>query len=339
MNEQPEKPLKTEFSDERHGFNNYKQALKALRALERPLNERDITGYLAGIRACPTAPYIAFQLLTLRAVGDRRTELAPFINGLEEILHQGSEPIDLRNRQSVEDIQRPILQRLGGLKGNADLKNFAAAWNHLPVLYAIIRVWDDKARFQTALDALAAQVGRLTAGKRSRVTPVSNNLEILARALANRVPEKAIVGKSLAELLEISHTLFRESADMSRENLAFEAKLTAAESELSLLHDQMITEIETRQATEKQITALRKELTELQSNLKEEREHFDTLKGHSEQDRARVVADAIARIRAEVLRRLENIRLFADREQPNRAGILNLINEITESLADKGGHR
>jgi hypothetical protein len=101
MNEYSKTPLESEACDLRRSFKNYKQALKALRALKPPLNECDITGYLAGISACPTAPYVAFQLLTLRAVGEMRTRLAPFIKGLEEILHQGSELIDLRNRQSV----------------------------------------------------------------------------------------------------------------------------------------------------------------------------------------------------------------------------------------------
>ena len=44
------------------------------------------------------------------------------------------------------------------------------------------------------------------------------------------------------------------------------------------------------------------------------------------------VHDTVARVRSDVLMRLENIRLFADREEPNRQGILNLVREIQDAL-------
>lgn len=339
MNNTVEKPRLDGDYDERRPFKNYRQAFKSLRALQPPLGEREIAKYLDAIRGCPTAPYVAFRLLALRAVGELRTRLAPFIDELEDVLHHGSEPIELRHCQTVEEIRRPILQRLEGLKGKTDLKRFAAAWDHLPLLYAVIRVWDDAARFQVAVEAIAEELGRLSAGKRSRSAATSNYLEILARALATRVPEKAIIGKRLADLLKIAWTLFRQSTDTGRENLDLQAKVATTESELSSLRDELKGQVETRMITETELASVRERLCELESKLDEEREHFNTLKGHSEQDRAKVVADAIARIRADVLRRLENIRLFADRDQPNRVGILNLINEITESLADKGARR
>jgi molecular chaperone GrpE (heat shock protein) len=77
---------------------------------------------------------------------------------------------------------------------------------------------------------------------------------------------------------------------------------------------------------------LESHVDELQGILKEEKEHFATLKAHNEEERKKAVKDAVARVRSDVLMRLENIRLFADRKEPNRQGILNLVREIQDAL-------
>jgi hypothetical protein len=335
MKENANQPSKAQISQKEQGFKNRAQALKSLRELQPPLNQDDINGYLNQIRGSRSGPYIAFRLLALRSVGEMSTRLAPFIGELEQILYHGLEPIDLRSYQSFEEIRRVIAHRLEGLVTKSDLKKFAATWDHLPLLYAVIRVWGDPPRFQAAVDSLAGELARINAAKRSKSAAITNNLEVLARALADRTPEKPLVGKALAELLKIAQALFDQSKELARENLALETKITAGETELNAVRSQLNVEIETRQAVENEVAALRERVNELQSQLKEEKEHFDTLKGHSEEDRVRVVADAISRIRADVLRRLENIRLFADREEPNRSGILTLVEEIKQSLTDK----
>lgn len=319
------------------GFKNYAEAHKTLRSLLAPISEEVRSDYLNRLRASPSPRYIAFRLLALRAVGDMQTKLTPFISPLEEVLFAGSASLDLRQCDSAEAVGKAVSTRLASIQTKSDLKDFTAARLHLPILYGLIRVWDDPARFQTGLSALATAIDRASKPKNPRQSKASNNLEILARALTARVPERPLLGKALPEILKISQALVRQAETTTRENLELESKLGKANNDIESLRTRLENETEAKEELEAQITALRAEVLGLRAGLTQEKEHFEALKGHGAEERQRAVDDAVARLRSEVLRRVENIRLFADREQPNRQGILTLIAEIAEIFGDTDG--
>jgi hypothetical protein len=309
-------------------FKGYKEAYKALRSLQPPISDAIKTEYIRNISESKSARYIAFRLLAMRAVGEMRTRLTPFIEQLEEILSKDSSPLDLRQCESMGDVNKGVSARLSNVRTKSDLKEFANAGLHLPILYGLIRVWDQPARFQAGLDALATTLERVTKSKQRQKATPSNNLEIVARALVARVPEKPLVGKALPELLKIAQALFRQSEDTVRENLHLQSELDRALGEGESVRTELGKQREAAKNLAAELVAARADLKRLQADLKQENDHFETLKAHGEAERKAAVQDAVARFRSEVSRRVENIRLFADRDVPNRQGILNLVNEI-----------
>jgi hypothetical protein len=330
MSENSEQSVAAASADTKVAFKGYADAYKALRGLQPSISEDARADYLNRLRATPSSRYVAFRLLALRAVGDMQTKLTPFIPQLEEILNADSTHLDLRKCDSLDAVSKAVSHRLSELHTKSDLKQFARARSHLPILYGVIRVWDDPARFQAAVNAFAETIDRLTKPKRFQKSAPSNNLEIVARALTERVPEKPLLGKALSEMLRISQALFRQSAETSRENLELQSKIGTTTTEIETLRISLENETKAKEILQQEVAKLRTDLSQLESELEREKGHFETLKGHGEEDRERAVGDAVARLRSELLRRVENIRLFADRDQPNRQGILGLLTEIGE---------
>jgi hypothetical protein len=320
-------------------FKGYKDAFKTLRSLQPPIVEASRVDYLRKVKESKSARYIAFRLLALRAVGEMQTRLTPFIPPLEEILLKGSTPLDLRHCESVDDVQKAVSARLSDLHTKSDVKRFASEGLHLPILYGVIRLWDQPVRFQAALDALATALDRAISSKRRQKPAPSNNLEIVARAVIARVPEKPLVGKALPELLKIAQALFRQSEDIGRENLDLQSEVGRALSETELLRTELAQQREASKNLENELASARQDVRRLQEELRQETDHFETLKAHGEAERKTTVQDAVARLRSEVSRRMENIRLFADRDVPNREGILNLLNEIETLFARTTGEK
>jgi len=337
MNE-PSEHAQSSKAEATSAFKSYKEAYKALRGLQAPISEPVKIDYIQSVRESKSNRYIAFRLLALRAVGEMQTRLTPFLSQLEEVLFKDSSLLDLRRCESPSDVNKAVTERLSDVRTKSNLKQFASAGFHLPILYGVIRVWDQPAWFQAAIDALASALDRATKSKRKPNAP-SNNLEIVARAVIARVPEKPLVGKALPEMLKITQALFRQSEDTSRENLELQSQLDRALRESGSLRRQLDEQHEITKKLETEVTAAQTKLKRLESNLKQESEHFETLKAHGEAERKTAVQDAVARVQSEVSRRIENIRLFADRDVPNRQGILNLVNEIETLFAGITGKK
>lgn len=334
MNDNLEQPSLPRSVDTTASFKNYAEAFRSLRGILPPISEQVRTEYVNRVRASSSSRYIAFRLLALRAVGDMQTKLTPFIPLLEEILFADTAPLDLRRCDSIEAVGNAVAETFASVRGKNDLKQFAAARSHLPILYALIRVWDNPTRFQAGLNALAAAVERITRPKKAKP---SNNLEILARAVIARIPEKPLIGKALPEILKIAQTLFLQAETTSRENLELESKVAKANTDVETLRAKLDTELEAKQKLQADSAILVDRLSQSQTALAQEKEHFEILKSHGVEERKRAVDDAVARMRTELLRRVENIRLFADRDQPNRQGILALVGEIQNIFTESEG--
>jgi hypothetical protein len=316
-------------------FKGFQEAYKVMRVLQPPISPETKADYLSRVRACPSARHIAFRFLGLLALGDLQPNLGPLSSELDEILHQNEPAIDLRGCDSVEAVRRVIAERFAMISKKDDWKRFFASGSHLPILYAVIRTWDDPSRFQAALDAIT--VATAPRGKRKRTgADAANNLELLARALLARVPENPGLGTGLLELLKLTQAIFRQADETNRENLQLESAIAAANAEIDTLRKNLTEESATRKTIETEYMQLESHVDELQGTVKEEKEHFATLKAHNEEERKKAIQDAVARVRSDVLMRLENIRLFADRKEPNRQGILNLVREIQDALQANG---
>ena len=238
-------------------FKGYKDAYKTLRSLQPPIVEATKADYLRKVKQSKSARYIAFRLLALRAVGEMQTRLTPFIPPLEEILLKDSTPLDLKHCKSVDDVRKAVSARLSDLRTKSDVKQFASEGYHLPILYGVVRLWDQPVRFQAALDALATALDRAVSSKRRQKAP-SNNLEIVARAVIARVPEKPLVGKALPELLKIAQALFRQSEDTGRENLDLQSELGRALSETESLRTELGQQREASKNLENELASARK---------------------------------------------------------------------------------
>jgi len=330
MNESLHTPADTNPEAKSSGFKGFKQAQTSLRTMQTPISPETRDDYLSRIRDSPTARYIAFRLLALRALGDLQTKLGPFLQGLDSILHENELPLDLRGCDTMEGVQQLVSKRFSTLQTKDDWRRFFATGLHLPILYGLIRTWDDPLRFHAGVEAIANATAR---SKRRKISKnVANNSEVIARIILGRVPEKPGLGKALPELFTILQATWQEAEEINRENLRLEMAICNANTENQELGEKLTDETAKRMKTETDNRTLESLLSELGATVKEERQHFETMKAHNSEEKSKAIQDAVARTRSEVLRRLENIRLFADREPPNRGGILSLVREIENTL-------
>ncbi len=339
MNETSEQITASSSTAPPAAFKSFKSAYKVLRTLQPPILDEAKTVFLNQIRGSRSARYIAFHLLALRTFGELQAKLGPFLSELEAILYRDETPLDLRTCDSLDAVQTSVNERFSKLGGKEEWKSFLEAGSHLPLIYGLIRTWDDATRFQAGLNALASAIDRPIKGHRAAAYSAPNNLEVVARSLLAWVPEKPGLGKALPKLLKVVWALFRQAEETNRENLRLKSALATANAEIASLDSSLQSELTARQEQERVVEQLQKRVAGLEANLAEEKEHFETLKAHGVEERRRAVEDAVARVRSEVLRRVENIRLFADREQPNRSGIVNLVEEIMEALRSDGETR
>jgi hypothetical protein len=81
------------------------------------------------------------------------------------------------------------------------------------------------------------------------------------------------------------------------------------------------------------LKAAQESLQQCRTELTAERSHTTRTGGFSDAARRQTIAQVLSDVRRGLSSRLENVRLFADREQPNREEIMGLIKEIENHMA------
>ena len=315
-------------------FGTWTECEKAFKALATPISETVREDFLSRIRASQRGRYFSFRFLVERALGDRGTKLAPFETPLLAILSEGQTLIKLEERGSREAVERSVRDRLEVVSSKDDWKRFLNSYEHLWVLYLILRTWHAEAVFTAALTAFWKCIRRLTTKgkKKSTTDDRPESLENFARTLAQKVPEKPVFNKSITDLLGSANSLIALSSHLADEVMEKNRKLEALgldHAELRLDADGLRAKNERLQA---KLSESKTSVDDLRGKLDREQQHFERQKGVNEELRKKMIADLLAEIRPSCLLRLQSIKGFTDRDEPNKSGIIRLANEIEEIL-------
>lgn len=313
-------------------FNKWAECQKAFNAIVPPISESVREQFLTRVRESPHKRFFAFRFLVDRALGDRTTKLAPFETPLLTILSDDQPLLKLEECGSREAIGRAVTEHFKEINSKDSWKKFLNSYEHLWVLYLILRTWHTDTVFTAGVSAFSKSIRQITTAKRKLRADRPESLEHFARTLARKLPEKAILGKSFVDLLSAAQSLVALSAHLADDVVEKSRNI----ERLSADHGALRVDAETLQTENERLetglSECKAAIRDLQSKLDQEQEHFDRQKGVNEELRKKMQTDILAELRRACLPRLENIRLFANRDDPNKNGIIRLAQEIEDAL-------
>jgi hypothetical protein len=315
-------------------FSTWTECEKAFKAIAPPISETVREDFLSRIRASQRRRYFSFRYLVERALGDRGTKLAPFEAPLLAMLSEGQPFVKLEERGSREAVERWVTDRLEEVTSKDDWKRFLNSYEHLWVLYLILRTWHTEAVFTAALTAFSKCIRRLMVKgkKKSTADDRPESLENFTRTLSRKVPEKPVFSKPITDLLGSAQSLIALSAHLADEVMEKNRRLET----LGTDHAELRIDADGLRAENKRLQAKLNEskasVGDLRGKLDQEQQHFERQKGVNEELRKKMIADLLAEIRRSCLLRLQSIKGFTDRDEPNKSGIIRLANEIEEIL-------
>lgn len=315
----------------------WNDCIKYTKDLPNPVPERDRETLLGAIRASREGSQIAFDGLwhLLNCKPDPRVGWleAPLI----ALLGKGSEEPRLAAMAVPSDAAKWVFQEFKDVRTIQDWNALASSGRHLWLIYSILKAFRHRAVLVEAVVAMAECVESLenapSPGTRKKPSVQADDSAWIAKLIRSRVsPGPELTRGFLEALFAINATavlsaeLRQESSDVvGRLNATTEALATANRSREEALHQ--ITELQQK------ILQVSVALETCKSELHEERSHSTRQGGFDKVARQETINHVLSIVRKGIVHRLENIRVYADRERPNGEEIVSLVKEIERHLA------
>jgi hypothetical protein len=240
---------------------------------------------------------------------------------------------ELADRESVE---RCVSGYFENVQSKADLKKSLGSPDHLWILYLILRTWSSPAVMTIAMSSLARCIARITASKKKKSASGDRpqSTEVLARILAGKVSQKPALSKGFTEVLSSAQSLIALSWELSNDILRKEGQIRALTATEAATKAELQIAKSDRQQLEANVSTAQGKIGNLEKQLGDEQQHFERQRGINEEQRKKLRSDLMADLRRACTQRLQNIRLFADRSEPNKDGIIRLVGEIEEAIKE-----
>jgi hypothetical protein len=338
MNETENKVMKDPAEIE--GFKKWAECLKAFKDLRQPTSETERNEFMEKLAASADSRFMAFRLLCLPILGKQNRQLKGVSDPLVAILGKGEELERFERMPSPSHAANWVYRKTAWVNEIADWKDFQSQGDHLWVLYTIFRGAEQKAPFVEALTAFGECVehalSKDSQGRPKRSAPNCTDTKWMVNSLLARIPEKPSLPNSFIDnLFAITAT-----ADLAEDLRRKANGLTNQVEELnSAIEDgqRRLREAEAKNLKiEQDLVAAKRSLSETSGALMEEKLHGKRQSGFDTKARSNVINEVLAKVRRACDHRLENIKLYADREQPNREEIIESVAEIRAELARIG---
>jgi len=298
-------------------FTKWTECLKAIKKLSGPNNQNEQDEILVRIKTSDQKEYLAFEALCLLREQKRSLNLNWIEIPMLEILSGRSENPPLTAETLSSDARKWIRDEFQDTQTSNDLQEFVKNGRHLWILFGIFKATPNKHLFAECLMEFSECIERCLniekSGKRRKKPIEAASADWIINLLKSKITPKLDLPKPLLE------TLFAINAISTEDDLANE------------LHAKALLEDQVRDLKGKLEDSFRN-LEQIQNELKEEKLHAARLSGHNIVAKGEVINNVLAAVRRGVNHRLQNIRGYADREQPNRVEILALVDEIEEQL-------
>lgn len=319
-------------------FKSFADLKAALRQMPAQPESDWFEALIVRVRESPDSRTIAFKALAEIALERRPfTRLQRIKPDLEEVFYDGHYVEVYTNDP---ELTRKKLEHLFiSCSGTRDLREFYGELHYLIALLPVIQAIHAPDLFEERL-CLFSEVF-VKHARQSRIRPnakKAQRLEVrpvdIAVILLNLTPNSGGQPKKLEDLLnaveylrELWESRLVEAKGLAEQIVALKSGIDEQEARIAEKSDELAHLSEKVIEKSDRIASLEADLAKKQELL-DSQQH---LIGHQEASAKR---DSYTRFSRRLNRHLENVRLFADREQPNRDGILEELNDIERFMSN-----
>lgn len=318
-------------------FNKWAHCAKALRALPEEASQEARSVFLDRVLRSPKKKIIAFEILHRLMFTKDLSKLGWLREPMLQELGQGSVEPNLALLPFPKDAGKWVFNEFREVTSPEEWKTFTESGRHLWVLLAILKSYTSGPHLIEALSALgecAEQCeGRMIKKADGGIRRSTRDASSIIKLLRSVTLQKLEFPKGFLEALYAVNATAYVAVETRTALDATLSKLKATEENLTAIQS-------AKDEADSQIALLKTQLSELQvcltqteTALSEEKAHATRLEGFNAVAKREVISRVMTSVRQGLSHRLEHIRRYADRENPDRAEILILVAEIEKHLS------
>jgi len=317
-------------------FKNWQQCFKRLKELPFPLVDADRGEFIDRIKASAHQKHIAFELLNLIQEGKFSAKVRWLELPMLQLLGDGEEDPNITAKSVPGELKRWVYRQFDGVRSFTEWKRFTEGGKLLWVLHVILRGKCNKEVLVEGLSAFAECLEhRQTSPKASKKkgTVGSGDVRWITKLIKARIPAKLELSNAFIETLFAINATATLSEALRKESSGLHSRLEVYEEALSSERQAKTAAEEMAADLRTQLESALAEVEAKDKELEEQRLHSTRQGGFNEVAKRETINQVMATVRQGTLHRLENLRAYADRENPNREEIIALVAEIEKHLS------
>ncbi|HEX7653917.1 MAG TPA: hypothetical protein VF607_10445 [Verrucomicrobiae bacterium] len=336
------KPVSPESKIVPPGFAALADAKAALKEMVPPYLEEYRTAFIAKLSESPHPKQLAFRLLAMlvtNTAGKNEKVLSLLQTELTAVLSGdiAKTPEELPGSSS-EDVKVWVRQQFPCIVNIQEANQYFDTEQHLWTLYQILLWSTDTAKFLVALTSFTDELESLTmagsGGKRRRRAKKTGGFSTVVTTLIKRVPSHPTALESLLENLRLCRACAAVSAELQEQLANAYSRNDRLKIEIEGERTALAAERKAREAAEASVSTADNELAKARAEVSRLEEALKIQAGAHETDKLGASAEVLSAIRRKIIPDLENIRLYADRSEPNAPAIVRKAQELTQFLND-----
>lgn len=314
----------------------WKDYAKLLSQEPSSLSEEKQSEFITRIEQCPEAKLLAFECLVWLRKGKEAKKFRWLEAPMQRLLGDGAPFPNLALLENPFLVGKWVNEQLKPLETLPSWNAFFNSGRHLWLMHCLFQCRDKRSSLVEGLTALAnglAHWQNLQSPELWKKGGVQTaDPRWVAQLLETRLAAKFEISKSFVEMVYAVSAVAEVSASARSETQAMWGQLSSTQRELE-------EEAEARKTAEAravdlghQLEKTRNDLAQCRVDLESEKQHTVRSGGFSEVARRETIQQVLSDVQQGLSHRLEDIRSYADRENPNREEILELVQEIQTHL-------
>lgn len=280
---------------------------------------------------------ISFKLLAALAMQEKwALKLQPVKADIREIFLDGHETIEFLPA-GADEIENVLKDYFFPCSGSVELREYYSEFHHLFPMLSMLKEAGSDERFFKIWTTYAFLFKEHAAkcrsrGKRGAIKEKEPIFKTVARLMIEAVGNKPTSTKALESHMDIALAVGRyletsqaENEQVKAENIRYQMKLNDSQQEAETLQENLTEKIEHEKRLTKKIDQLKADLANKDRLLAQQR----TL---MESERENAVNEFSGKVRKALSLHLEHCRMYADRDVPQKEGILMEISDMESAL-------
>lgn len=335
--ENPNPTIPAQPPTEPQHFKKWSECLKAIKKLPNPSAETDRQAIIARLSNSPQRQFMAFEFLSWRNSVRASSKYQWLDATATNLLSNGQPGLTNSALASPSEAGQWVLRELREINTSAEWNNFVNAGRHFWLLHNIFALAANKPALIEAILAFVECMNHVQAnsgsGKPKKTCVSASDSQWIVRLAKSRISARPELNKSFLEAL----FAIVATAELSCE---VRAEIERLRSQHQNTCEHLASEKQARENAEASTALLQADLASTKQDLananqalEAERKHTLRTGGFSSVSRRETIAQVLSAVRQGISHRLESIRQFADRENPNKEEILELVKEVEQHVA------